>query len=75
MSRTAAQALGYRELHDHLTRGLPLAEAVERAVHRTARFARRQRAWFRRDPRIAWLDLEPGEDANLLVDALARTVG
>jgi tRNA dimethylallyltransferase len=75
VSRTAAQALGYQELHDHLTGGVPLGDAVERAVHRTARFARRQRAWFRRDPRIAWLDLAPGEVANLLVDALARTLG
>jgi tRNA dimethylallyltransferase len=75
LSRTAAQALGYKELHAHLAGTLSQAEAIERAVHRTSRFARRQRAWFRRDPRIAWLDLEPGEDANRLVDALAQTVG
>ena len=33
-----------------------LDEAVERAVRRTRRFARRQRVWFRRDPRITWID-------------------
>ena len=44
---------------------------------RTRRFARRQRAWFRRDPRIAWLDAdEAGDDGlNPLVDALAAAVG
>ncbi len=75
LSRTAAQALGYRELHEHLTAEVPLDVALDLAVRRTGRFARRQWAWFRRDPRITWLDLGPGEEANLLVDDLARTVG
>jgi tRNA dimethylallyltransferase len=75
ISRTAAQALGYKELQEHLAGDLSLDAAVDLAVHRTARFARRQRAWFRRDPRITWLDLGPDEDGNLLVDALAGTVG
>jgi tRNA dimethylallyltransferase len=55
MSRTARQALGYRELLDHLAGACSLGEAVDAAVRRTREFARRQRAWFRRDPRITWL--------------------
>jgi tRNA dimethylallyltransferase len=55
-SRTARQALGYREVLEHLEDGVPLGEAVERIVTRTRRFARRQIRWFRRDPRIQWLD-------------------
>jgi tRNA dimethylallyltransferase len=55
LSRTARQALGYAELIDHLAGGRPLDEAVELAVRRTRRFARRQGSWFRRDPRIRWL--------------------
>ena len=74
MSRTARQALGYKELLAHLDGELALDEAVDLAVRRTRRFARRQRAWFRRDPRITWLEAEPGEP-ELLVDRLARTVG
>jgi len=54
LSRTARQALGYRELLDHLAGACSLAEAVATAVSRTRKFARRQRAWFRRDPRIIW---------------------
>ena len=54
MSRTARQALGYRELLDHLAGACSLDDAVARAVARTRQFARRQRAWFRRDPRITW---------------------
>ncbi|HEY8545253.1 MAG TPA: tRNA (adenosine(37)-N6)-dimethylallyltransferase MiaA [Acidimicrobiales bacterium] len=55
LSRTARQALGYRELLAHVEDGVPLDEAVDLAVRRTRQFARRQRAWFRRDPRIEWL--------------------
>jgi tRNA dimethylallyltransferase len=54
LSRTARQALGYRELLDHLAGACSLAEAVDAAVRRTREFARRQRSWFRRDPRITW---------------------
>jgi tRNA dimethylallyltransferase len=60
LSRTARQALGYRELLTHLEDGVPLGDAVAEAVRRTRTFARRQWAWFRRDPRIVWL--EPGDD-------------
>ena len=60
LSRTARQALGYRELLSHLEDGVPLGQAVDEAIRRTRLFARRQWAWFRRDPRIFWL--EPGSD-------------
>ncbi|MGH9246603.1 MAG: tRNA (adenosine(37)-N6)-dimethylallyltransferase MiaA [Acidimicrobiales bacterium] len=55
LSRTARQALGYRELLAHVEHGLDLDAAVDLAIRRTRQFARRQRAWFRRDPRIVWL--------------------
>ena len=56
MSRTARQALGYRELLAHLDGECTLDEALEEAKKRTRRFARRQQRWFRRDPRIRWFD-------------------
>lgn len=54
LSRTAQQALGYREVLRHLAGECSLDEAVDEAVRRTRAFARRQRVWFRRDPRITW---------------------
>jgi tRNA dimethylallyltransferase len=54
LGRTARQALGYKELLEHLAGDVTLAEAVDTAVRRTTAFARRQRVWFRRDPRITW---------------------
>jgi tRNA dimethylallyltransferase len=62
LSRTAHQALGYRELLDHLDGAATLDEAVDTAITRTRRFARRQLRWFRRDPRISWLLVSPDED-------------
>ncbi len=68
MSRTAAQALGYKELIEHLDGLIPLDEALAGAKRRTRKFARRQQRWFRRDPRITWFDaLSPD-----LVDEVAR---
>lgn len=61
LSRTARQALGYRELLRHVEEGAPLDACVDEALRRTRRFAHRQEAWFRRDPRIRWLDVTPGD--------------
>jgi tRNA dimethylallyltransferase len=55
ISRTARQALGYREVLAHVEGGAPLAECLEEAVRRTRQFARRQASWFRRDPRVSWV--------------------
>ncbi|MGP0109597.1 MAG: tRNA (adenosine(37)-N6)-dimethylallyltransferase MiaA [Acidimicrobiales bacterium] len=66
VSRTARQALGYRELLAHVEGGVPLAEAVAEAVRRTRAFSRRQWAWFRRDPRIVWLDPDDAPERAIL---------
>jgi tRNA dimethylallyltransferase len=70
ISRTARQALGYRELLAHVEEGAPLDACMEEAVRRTRSFVRRQASWFRRDPRIRWT--EGGQDpADLLDRSLA----
>jgi tRNA dimethylallyltransferase len=71
LSRTARQALGYRELLAHLEEGLALDRAVDLAIQRTRAFARRQRAWFRRDPRIVWLE-GCDDPAGAIVAALGK---
>jgi tRNA dimethylallyltransferase len=70
ISRTARQALGYRELLAHVEDGAPLVECVDEAVRRTRQFARRQGSWFRRDPRITWAHTT-SEAQVLLEQALA----
>jgi tRNA dimethylallyltransferase len=73
-SRTARQALGYRELLEHLEAGVPLADATDRIKLRTRQFARRQLRWFRRDPRVRWVDatLSPSQVARSVADGMTR---
>jgi tRNA dimethylallyltransferase len=73
ISRTARQALGYRELLTHVEQGAPLSACVEEAIARTRSFARRQASWFRRDPRIIWADGEvtPAELLDRALDVHA----
>jgi tRNA dimethylallyltransferase len=58
LSRTARQALGYKEIIDHLEGRCSLEATVATIVQRTRQFAVRQERWFRRDPRVRWLDVE-----------------
>ena len=66
MSRTARQALGYRELIDHLEGNCSLDAAVAEIVLRTRQFAVRQERWFRRDPRVRWVCVEHDPVAEVL---------
>lgn len=68
VSRTAAQALGYRELAEHLRGERTLDEALDLAIDRTRQFGVRQIRWFRRDPRIEWFG--HSGDPSDVVDAL-----
>jgi tRNA dimethylallyltransferase len=56
---TASQAIGYLEVAEHLAGRLTLSEARDRMIRRTKALARRQMAWFRRDPRIRWFRAGP----------------
>jgi tRNA dimethylallyltransferase len=58
--KTASRALGYQQLLRYLDGEWSLDQAREETIRATKRFARRQESWFRRDPRITWLD--PGGD-------------
>jgi tRNA dimethylallyltransferase len=53
---TASRGLGYRQILDFLDANISEAEAMDRTITATRKFARRQDGWFRRDPRISWVD-------------------
>jgi tRNA dimethylallyltransferase len=69
--RTASRALGYAQVLRFLDGEWTEEEAAAETVKATRRFARRQEAWFRRDPRITWL---PADEPDLAGRALA-TIG
>jgi tRNA dimethylallyltransferase len=57
-SRTARQALGYKETLAMLAGEMSQDEMISTIVTRTRKFAVRQERWFRRDPRVRWIDIE-----------------
>mgnify|MGYP003346978632 FL=1 len=66
LSRTAAQALGYKQIIGHLQGEYTLDEAIDTIIVRTRQFAVRQERWFRRDPRIRWVHIEHDPVAEVL---------
>ncbi|WP_240372935.1 tRNA (adenosine(37)-N6)-dimethylallyltransferase MiaA [Brevibacterium zhoupengii] len=63
--RTASRAIGYAQIQQHLAGELDRDGAQEQTTIRTRQFARRQDTWFRRDPRIVWIDATAGDhEAN-----------
>ncbi len=75
---TAGEALGYRQLLEHLDGTTSRQEAVEQIKKRTRNYAKRQMTWFRADPRVRWftVDTTGDQDAEvgLAVSAAARLV-
>ena len=75
--KTASRALGYQQMLRHLDGELTLDEARLDTTRATRRFARRQESWFRRDPRVTWLDASGTAGADpaerLLAEALQAT--
>jgi tRNA dimethylallyltransferase len=65
---TSLQAIGYLEMALHLEGKLSEDEMVDRTVRRTRHLARRQMAWFRRDPRIRWFPAGEGGAADAVDD-------
>jgi tRNA dimethylallyltransferase len=74
LSRTARQALGYKELLAHVEGGASLETCVEAAIRRTRAFARRQWSWHRRDPRVRWVRADE-DPVAVVAEALASLDG
>jgi tRNA dimethylallyltransferase len=68
--RTASRALGYAQVLRFLAGDCAEDEARAQTVLATRRFARRQDAWFRRDPRVVWLAADTEDTGALLGQAL-----
>ena len=69
---TSAQAIGYAELARHLAGELTLDAAIAGTVKRTRALARRQLAFFRRDPRIRWFEAGEAGAGPLVEDVIAH---
>src|ERR1022692_3752976 len=71
--RTASRALGYAQVLRFLAGGWSQEQAAAETVRATRRFARRQEAWFRRDPRISWLTADDPAVADRALAVLKQS--
>jgi len=55
-------SVGYKEVFAYLEDSIPFDEMVNRIKRNTRRFAKKQLTWFRRDPRIRWIELQEPVD-------------
>lgn len=63
-SRTALQALGYKEMGLYLNGSISMDEAVKLLKKRTKMYAKRQITWFKKEPDINWVDITGIMDAD-----------
>lgn len=71
-SKTAAQAIGYKEFLPYFAGNSSLEEAVDSIKQETRRYAKRQRTWFRRDKEIHWILADEHPDFSSVADEAAR---
>ncbi|MED6325962.1 MAG: tRNA (adenosine(37)-N6)-dimethylallyltransferase MiaA [Verrucomicrobiota bacterium] len=69
-NRNACQALGYRQVLDHLDGALGLEETIEQVKIKTRQFAKRQRSWFRNQMTCERVDWVVGDDADACCERL-----
>ena len=73
MSREARQALGYRQVIEHIEGRISLEEAIELTRRKTRAFAKSQMTWFRSIPLVRWLDAARDEPVESLAEQALAT--
>jgi tRNA dimethylallyltransferase len=71
-NKYALQAIGYRQVVEHLRGEHTLAETIELVKIRTRQFAKRQLTWFRRYGNCEWMELAAGESAAAVAAKIQR---
>jgi tRNA dimethylallyltransferase len=70
-NQNAMQALGYRQIVEHLRGERSLPETIALVKIRTRQFAKRQMTWFRRQLHLTWINLEPQASAEAVVKTIS----
>ncbi len=71
----AFQAIGYRQLAEHIAGKIRLEEAIAQIVRATCRYAKRQMTWFRREEAIFWFSMEDSQQCQQEVLHFLRELG
>ena len=69
-NRTAMQAIGYRQVVDHLEGRCGRQDALDQVKVRTRQFAKRQRTWFQGQLDLRWVGVGPAESAAETADRI-----
>jgi tRNA dimethylallyltransferase len=72
-NKTAMQAIGYRQVVEHLRGERSLPKTIELVKLRTRQFAKRQMTWFRKQARMNWVACRPGENAENIAERIYPT--
>jgi tRNA dimethylallyltransferase len=67
----AMQAIGYRQVVEHLRGERSLADTIALVKTRTRQFAKRQRTWFRRQAQVQWFQASEDETTETLAERVA----
>jgi tRNA dimethylallyltransferase len=59
-NKTAMQAIGYRQVVEHLRGERSLPETIELVKIKTRQYAKRQLTWFRKHANAQWIELQLG---------------
>ena len=73
-NKTAMQAIGYRQVVEHLRDERSLKETIELVKIRTRQFAKRQLTWFRAQPDTQWIELKPGDPPEKWLPEISRAI-
>ena len=71
-NQTAMQAIGYRQVVEHLRGERSLPETVELVKSKTRQYAKRQITWFRKHASAQWIGLAPHDSAEAIA-AMVQT--
>jgi tRNA dimethylallyltransferase len=71
-NKTATQALGYRQVIEHLRGEHSLPETVELVKIKTRQFAKRQMTWFRRHGNCEWVELKREDSPESIATQIFR---
>jgi tRNA dimethylallyltransferase len=74
LSRTACQAVGYREVIEQVQDGGSLADTIEAVAAHTRQLARRQETWFRSFSEVRPVQADHARSTTQLVDTIFRSI-
>jgi tRNA dimethylallyltransferase len=72
LSTVASKAIGYRTFMAHLRGEVELAPAIERTKFDTHHFARHQLKWYRKLPKLKWVEADENDSAKSLAQKVLR---